>query len=350
MSTNNRVGRSPEPSPAPAKPAMARVGVLGLGIMGSAMAGNLVKAGFTVWGFDPLAAARARHRKAGGRVCKDAGELARSVDFMITSLPSAAALQDVAARISAAGAKGLVIAETSTLDIADKRAARDVLARAGVTLLDCPLSGTGAQAVRKDLTVYASGPTGAIRRMQPVFEGFSREQFDLGAFGNGMKMKLMANLLVAIHNVSTAEALLLGQRWGIRPSDAVKVLAGGAGGSRMLQVRGPMMENQGWKDATMKIAVWQKDMKLIGDALRANGVGAPLFAATVPLYDAAMGLGHGLHDTAAVFDVLSKMSSPLASSEPPLAAPASAARGTTPRSRVATPKAARQASRRKSAP
>jgi 3-hydroxyisobutyrate dehydrogenase-like beta-hydroxyacid dehydrogenase len=153
--------------------------------------------------------------------------------------------------------------------------------------------------------------------MQPVFEGMSREQFNLGAFGNGMKMKLMANLLVAIHNVSTAEALLLGQRWGIRPSDAVKVLAGGAGGSRMLQVRGPLMEGEGWKDATMKIAVWQKDMKLIGDALRANGVPAPLFAATVPLYDAAIGMGHGLHDTAAVFDVLARMSSPPADTAAP---------------------------------
>jgi 3-hydroxyisobutyrate dehydrogenase-like beta-hydroxyacid dehydrogenase len=292
------------------------VGVLGLGIMGSAMAGNLMKAGFTVYGFDPVAAARARHRAAGGRVCADPAALARSVDVMISSLPSAAALQDCALQVAGAGAKGLVIAETSTLDIEDKRAAREVLARAGVVLLDCPLSGTGAQAARKDLTVYASGPARAIRRMQPVFEGFSREQFNLGAFGNGMKMKLMANLLVAIHNVSTAEALLLGQRWGIRPSDAVKVLAGGAGGSRMLQVRGPLMENEGWKDATMKIAVWQKDMKLIGDALRANGVPAPLFAATVPLYDAAMGLGHGLHDTAAVFDVLAKMSSPSSGSTP----------------------------------
>ncbi|MFM8770201.1 MAG: NAD(P)-dependent oxidoreductase, partial [Rubrivivax sp.] len=286
------------------------------GIMGSAMAGNLMKAGFAVWGFDPLAAARARHRAAGGRVWADPAALAREVDVMISSLPSAAALQDCALQVAGAGAKGLVIAETSTLDIEDKRAAREVLARTGVVLLDCPLSGTGAQAARKDLTVYASGPARAIRRMQPVFEGFSREQFNLGAFGNGMKMKLMANLLVAIHNVSTAEALLLGQRWGIRPSDAVKVLSGGAGGSRMLQVRGPLMENEGWKDATMKIAVWQKDMKLIGDALRANGVPAPLFAATVPLYDAAMGLGHGLHDTAAVFDVLARMSSPPSSPTP----------------------------------
>jgi 3-hydroxyisobutyrate dehydrogenase-like beta-hydroxyacid dehydrogenase len=275
-------------------------------------------------------------------VCKDAAELAQSVDVMIASLPSAAALQACASSIAASGARGLVIAETSTLDIEDKRAARDVLARAGVTLLDCPLSGTGAQAARKDLTVYASGPARAVRRLQPVFEGFSREQFNLGAFGNGMKMKLMANLLVAIHNVSTAEALLLGQRWGIRPSDAVKVLAGGAGGSRMLQVRGPMMENEGWKDATMKIAVWQKDMKLIGDALRANGVPAPLFAATVPVYDAAMGLGHGLHDTAAVFDVLARMSSP--------PAPA-VTRKPTPAPRAGTDAgAARKAPRRKATP
>jgi 3-hydroxyisobutyrate dehydrogenase-like beta-hydroxyacid dehydrogenase len=243
-------------------------------------------------------------------VCRDAAELARSVDVIVTSLPSAAALQDCAQALAGSGVRGLVIAETSTLAIDDKRAARDVLAKAGITLLDCPLSGTGAQAARKDLTVYASGPAAAIRRMQPVFEGFSREQFNLGAFGNGMKMKLMANLLVAIHNVSTAEALLLGQRWGIRPSEAVKVLAGGAGGSRMLQVRGPMMEGEGWKDVTMKVAVWQKDMKLIAEALRDQGVPAPLFAATVPLYDAAIGMGHGLHDTASVFDVLARMSSP----------------------------------------
>ena len=314
---------------APAAP--MRVGVLGLGIMGSAMAGNLLKAGFTVTGFDPVASARARLRAAGGRVCADPAALAREVDVIIASLPHAAALQECAQQIAGAGVKGLVIAETSTLDIQDKRAAREVLARGGVVLLDCPLSGTGAQALRKDLTVYASGPARAIRRLQPVFEGFSREQFRLGAFGNGMKMKLMANLLVAIHNVSTAEALLLGQRWGIRPADAVKVLAGGAGGSRMLQVRGPMMENEGWKDATMKVGVWQKDMKLIADALRAQGVPAPLFAATVPLYDAAMGLGHAMHDTAAVFDVLARMSSP----PPPAAAAAVQPSRKAPRRRTA---------------
>jgi 3-hydroxyisobutyrate dehydrogenase-like beta-hydroxyacid dehydrogenase len=124
-----------------------------------------------------------------------------------------------------------------------------------------------------------------------------------------MKMKLMANLLVAIHNVATAEALLLGQRWGIAPSRAVKVLSDGAGGSRMLQIRGPLMEDAGWTNPTMKVAIWQKDMALIAAALAEAQVPAPVFAATVPVYNAAMALGHGEHDTASVFNVLSRMSS-----------------------------------------
>ena len=289
---------------------LMRVGLLGLGIMGSAMAGNLMKAGFAVSGFDPSAPARKRFRAAGGQVCADAAALAACVDVIITSLPSAAALMQSAEAIAAASPKrGLLVVETSTLDITDKEAARRVLAAAGVVLLDCPLSGTGAQAVRKDVTVYASGPAAAIKKLQSVFEGFSKSQFNLGAFGNGMRMKLMANLLVAIHNVATAEALLLGQRWGIKPSDAVKVLADGAGGSRMLQVRGPFMQDRGWEAATMKVEVWQKDMGLIAAALREAGVPAPLFAATVPIYNAAMGMGHAKHDTAAVFDVLDRMSS-----------------------------------------
>ena len=290
------------------RPPLQHVGLLGLGIMGSAMAGNLQKAGFTLSGFDPSAAARRRFKAAGGRVCKDAAVLAAGVDVVITSLPSGDALRDVAAQIAASAPRGLLVVETSTLDITDKEAARKLLAARGVVLLDCPLSGTGAQAVRKDLTVYASGPAAAIRRLQPVFAGFTKSQFNVGAFGNGMKMKLMANLLVAIHNVSTAEALLLGQRWGIAPRTAVQVLADGAGGSRMLQVRGPLMEGRGWEEATMKVEVWQKDMRLIAEALRAAGVPAPLFAASVPVYDAAMALGHAQHDTAAVFDVLDRMS------------------------------------------
>jgi putative dehydrogenase len=304
MSTAPKTRRTPKP----ALP-IQRVGMLGVGIMGRAMAANLVKAGFVVSGYDPDPKAMKRLKAAGGTPCASAGELVACVDVIICALPSPEALHGAAQQIAACGHRKLLVVETSTLDIADKTAARDVLQAKGIVMLDCPLSGTGAQAVHKDLTVYASGSKAAIKKLAPVFAGFSKNCFDLGAFGNGMKMKLMANLLVAIHNVSTAEALLLGQRWGIAPKDAVKVLSDGAGGSRMLQVRGPLMQGKGWHTATMKVGIWQKDMKLIAAALADAQVPAPLFAATVPVYNAAMALGHAEHDTAAVFDVLSRMSS-----------------------------------------
>ncbi|HTJ99895.1 MAG TPA: NAD(P)-dependent oxidoreductase [Bordetella sp.] len=284
------------------------VGVLGIGIMGSAISANLVKAGFPVVGYDPLPAARAALASAGAEAATAAEDAIRSAEFLILSLPSDAVLCDVSRQIAAVGAEGLRVAETSTLTIPGKQKAADLLASRGITLLDCPLSGTGAQAVTRDLAVYASGDPAAIEAMREVFDGFARVTYNIGAFGNGMRMKLMANLLVAIHNISAAEALLMGQRMGIDMDLAVKVLADGAGGSRMLQVRGPAMSAGSWDDATMKVSTWQKDMKLIAAELAEANVPAPLFSACIPIYNAAMGMGHGESDTAAVYDVLEKMS------------------------------------------
>ena len=261
---------------------MARpiVGMVGLGIMGSAMAANLVRGGFEVIGYDPLPACRARHRKNGGVVAKSVEEVARSADIIITSLPSAKVLAIVAAEIAGAKNARPIVIETSTLPISVKEAARKSLAKSKATLLDCPLSGTGAQARTKDLVVYASGPRAAIRKCIPVFEGFARGHYDLGRFGNGSKMKFAANLLVAIHNVSAAEAVILARKSGLNAALAVKVLGDGAGSSRMLQVRGPMMAKRAYKDATMKVEVWQKDMGIIADFVRELGSPAPLFMAS----------------------------------------------------------------------
>ncbi|RYY51010.1 MAG: NAD(P)-dependent oxidoreductase, partial [Comamonadaceae bacterium] len=131
--------------------------------------------------------------------------------------------------------------------------------------------------------------------------------YDVGAFGNGIKMKLVANLLVAIHNQSAAEAIALGARSGLDPAQVVQVVADGAGGSRMLQVRGPMMVARTWDQATMKVETWQKDMKLIQEALTATDTAAPLFSTCLPIYNAAMALGHAQDDTAAVYSVLEHM-------------------------------------------
>ena len=136
------------------------VGVVGLGIMGSAMARNMLKAGFRVIGFDIVPASRAAFAKEGGIVARSPADVARRAPVVITSLPTTAAVEAVAAEIAAAKPKGLVVVETSTMPLETKERAQAVLAKAGVTLMDCPLSGTGAQARVKDLLVYASGPEG----------------------------------------------------------------------------------------------------------------------------------------------------------------------------------------------
>jgi len=280
------------------------VGMLGLGIMGSAMAANLMKAGFRVVGYDPVVACRRRHRKAGGIVAPDVETVARSASILITSLPSAAALHSISNRIPDKTAK--IIIETSTLPIPAKEKARQRLAKAGVTLLDCPLSGTGAQAKTGDLVVFGSGISALYKKTVPVLKGFSRSQYYLGKFGNGSKMKFAANLLVAIHNVSSAEAVILARRSGLDPALAVRVLGDGAGASRMLQVRGPLMVRRSYLPATVTNLTWQKDMKIIGDFVRHLRSPAPLFTATKAVYNAAMAQGRAMHDTAAVCAVLER--------------------------------------------
>ncbi len=282
------------------------VGVIGLGIMGSAMAANLLQAGFEVIGTDILSEPRNQLTRAGGTALAGASAVGQRCTRILLSLPSEAALDEVCAQLNESCSPGTIVVETSTLPLTAKERCRTALAKKGVILLDCPLSGTGAQAKTRDLSVYASGDANAIREVTPIFRGFARSAHDVGAFGNGTRMKLVANLLVAIHNVAAAEALLLGTRCGLNPELVVKVIGDGAGASRMFQVRGPVMVHRSWHEPAMKNTVWQKDLNLIREAVEAAGCTAPLFSATLPVYEAALA-GHPEHDTAAVFEVLEKL-------------------------------------------
>ena len=202
------------------------------------MAGNVMRDGYPVIGYDVLAARRRQHVRAGGRIAKSARDVGQAADVVICSLPSAAALLAVAADLAGARRSRRIVIETSTLPIAVKEEARRQLAAAGTILLDCPLSGTGAQERTRDLVVYASGPRAAYRTVTPVMAAFARAHYHVGAFGAGSKMKFVANLLVAIHNVAAAEALVLAMKAGLDPALTLKVIADGAGSSRMLQVAG----------------------------------------------------------------------------------------------------------------
>ena len=158
-----------------------------------------------------------------------------------------------------------VVIETSTFALDDKLEAQRALRKAGHIMLDCPVSGTGAQAKVKDLVIYASGGPAEIKKLKPLFAGFSRQVHDLGEFGNGSRMKYVANLLVAIHNVASAEAMVLGIKAGLAPEQVFKLATAGAGNSRVLELRGPMMVKNRYDGATMTIKLWQKDLAVIGE-------------------------------------------------------------------------------------
>lgn len=296
---------------------MPPVGFIGLGIMGSAMSTNLHQAGFHVYGFDPSPKQQKVMKKEGIDIQTSVSNVAANAEYILLSLPSVTALMHVAQEIAQSAKKGTIVAELGTLPIDAKQAAKDLLAKAGIILLDCPLSGTGAQAKTRDLVVYASGDKKAIQKMSPVFEGFARAMYNIGDFGQGMKMKLVANHLVAIHNVASAEAILLGVQMGLDAHQIVEVIGNSAGSSRMFQVRGPAMANRSWGDATMKIDVWNKDMHLISGAIESYAVPAPVFASCIPVYNAANALGHAKDDTAVVYKVLENWATPQAKKSAP---------------------------------
>jgi L-threonate 2-dehydrogenase len=282
------------------------VGVVGLGIMGGAFARHLAAADWKVWGYDVDPARRKTMARLGVQIVDDVKKVAEAAPVILTSLPHPEALTATTAAIAAAKLPSRIIAECSTFAIEDKENAEKVLRKAGHTLLDCPVSGTGAQAAEKDLLIYASGDSTAIRKVRPVFADFSRQTHDLGAFGNGSKMKYVANLLVAIHNVAAAEAMVLGIKAGLDPKHIFEFATGGAGNSRMFEVRGPMMVKGDYSNATMKNYVWQKDMAVIGAFAAKLGVPTPLFSATLPVYASAMSTGYAEEDTGAVCAVLEK--------------------------------------------
>ncbi|HWC93074.1 MAG TPA: NAD(P)-dependent oxidoreductase [Pseudolabrys sp.] len=290
-----------------ARRAKGIIGVIGLGIMGGAFAKNLAAAGWRVVGYDISAARRREAQRAGVTIAKNAADVAAQVPTILTSLPHPRALMETARKIAAAKLPGKVLVEMSTFAIADKEKAARILRKGGHVTLDTPVSGTGAQAAERDLVFYASGERRIIKRLRPMFEAFGRHVYDVGAFGNGSKMKYVANLLVAINNVASAEAMVLGMKAGLPPHLIYDLIKAGAGNSRVFELRAPMMVKGKYKDVTMKIDVWEKDMRVIGDYARKIKVPTPMFNASKPIYVKAQKSGLGAQDTAAVCAVLEKM-------------------------------------------
>ncbi len=275
--------------------------------MGLSVARLLLRAGHDVVACD-LDDERVALLLADGGRSADLGSVGEQCRVVITSLPSSAAATAVLGAGSPLYGRmepESVVIETSTLSADDKVVAAAVAASDQVHLLDCPLSGTGHQAVTGDLVALLSGDSDSAKSLAtPVIAAFTRAVYDVGGLGAGSKLKLVANMLVAVHNAAAAEAVLLARRAGLDLETAVLVLTDGAGNSRMLEVRAPLMVRRDYQPPGMRISTFQKDLDLVRDLGEQLGCATPLFAATHDLYRSALSQGLGDQDTAAVYETL----------------------------------------------
>jgi len=274
------------------------VGIVGVGVMGSAMANNLEHAGHSLALFDVDPAKTDPFTGRAELVDSPSAVAARS-EVVLLSLPSVSALEAVVDELAAHEIAGTVFVEMGTLPLAAKHAARSAIEAEGATLLDVPVSGTGLQAADATLVVFVSGDLGAATLAQPVFDAIGRSTHYLGAFGNGSKMKYIANLLVAVHNLVTAEAHALGLAAGLDPQVVQEVMSDGIGASKIWDVRGPMMVEDDYP-AAARLSIILKDARIIKEFADSHHAPTPLLDAAIPLYEQGEELGLGDLDAAAL--------------------------------------------------
>ena len=278
------------------------MGVIGLGVMGSAMSSHVIRAGHEVHGFDTdpdkLSA-------FGGVSAASVAEVVEASDIVLLSLPSPEALAVVTEQIATTpGSNSLIVVEMGTLSLADKFAAESRLLSVGATMLDAPVSGTGLQAADATLVVYCSGPTDAYERVRPFFDLLGQKSYDLGEFGNGSRMKFVANLLVSVHTLATAEAHGLGAAAGLDPQLVQEGISAGVGSSKIFDIRGPMVASSTYEPPSARMAIILKDAGIISEFARSTGAITPLLDATIPLFEQGIAEGIGHLDAAALRKLL----------------------------------------------
>jgi len=285
---------------------MTVVGIVGLGLLGHAVASRLIAGGHSVIGFDVVPERVAALAALGGKTAGSAADVAAQVDGVCTILPSLATVEQAilgAGGILAGTPRAGVVIQMSTISpVLTERLAHETAAR-GRAFLDCPVSGTSAQVARGEGILMVGGDPAVYARWQPVLETILPRSFHVGTPGQAMLLKLVANLLIALHSAAAAEALTMARKGGLDPARVLEVLSASAATSRMLEVRGPLIVRDEFPPQ-MKLDLFMKDLHLIQDAATAAGAATPLTDAAERLYAEAVAGGHAGEDLSVVARVL----------------------------------------------
>ena len=285
---------------------MKTIGSIGLGAMGGSYAKFLIEDNYTVYGVDPDTQNAEIFTSLGGLLLNNISELVDKSNVIILSLPTVPIFKEVINEIEVNGKsnESKILIDMNTISLVDKIETKNKLEKLNINMVDAPVSGTGAQAKVKDIVVMSSGDKIIIDECEDIFRSFSKQNIYVGDFGNGIKFKILANLLVTVHNTVTAEALLLGQKAGLEEKMIYEVLNAGAATSVMLDKRMPLMINKNYEPATASMRIFLKDIDVITDYLKSNNLSSPTFEAAANLYNQSKENIPITHDTAAIYEQL----------------------------------------------
>ncbi|MES5046982.1 3-hydroxyisobutyrate dehydrogenase [Rhizobium nepotum] len=289
---------------------MKTVAFIGLGHMGLPMAANLVKAGFTVRGFDLSEACRVAAREAGIPVAADATEATDMAEVIITMLPKGEHVVSVYGDLVRKVSAGTLLVDCSTVDMESALKAHELAASAGCPSVDAPVSGGTSGASAGTLTFMCGGEDEAFSVAKPVLEAMGKKIVHCGRGGNGQAAKICNNMILGISMIAVSEAFVLGEKLGLSHQALFDVASTSSGQCWSLTtycpVPGPVPTSPANNDYQpgFAAALMLKDLKLSQAAANGTGISTPLGAAASALYENFVNEGGGARDFSAIVEML----------------------------------------------
>jgi 3-hydroxyisobutyrate dehydrogenase len=290
---------------------MARIGFIGLGNMGVPMAGNLVKKGHEVKGFDLVAANLEKVAAKGVKKAASAADAASGVDAVVTMLPAGKDTLAVwGGGMLEAAAPGTLIIDSSTIDVASARAAHKLAGAAKMLSLDAPVSGGVGGAEAATLTFMAGGARQAFEKAKPILECMGKRVVHCGEAGAGQAAKICNNMMLGISMIGVCEAFVLAERLGLSHQALFEVASSSSGQCWSLTsycpVPGPVPSapsNSKYKPG-FSSALMLKDLKLAQEAASAAGATTPLGAAAAQMFALHNAWGEGGADFSGIIHLI----------------------------------------------
>ena len=286
-----------------------KIGFIGLGRMGLPMSYNLLKAGFYLTVHNRSQAKVRQIASGGATAAKSTAEITQQCDILLACLPDIATSEEVFLGpdgVIANARPGQVLVDHSTVGINTSKACAEAAQAKGALFLDAPISGGAERAENATLVIMAGGPKEAYDAASPAFDAMGATVRHTGPTGTGTTVKLVNQLLVGIHSLAAAEAMLMGTKSGADPALVYELVSSGWGQSFMLDRNAPVMLDQTYDDARAPLRTILKDLGLIQELARSIGAPTPAGDLAYKVFTQAAEAGLGDLDTSVVVKLLEK--------------------------------------------